>query len=483
MTLKKRSYSAVRWTTTAAISRAVLQLVQIAVLARLLAPEEYGLMAIVGVVLSFAALFADFGLNSAYVQRQEVSDTQRSSLFWVNIIFSLTVTLIIVLLSPLIANLFDDSRLTPLLMLSSASVFGNALGQQIRMTAEKSLNFRPIALIEISAMLLGFISAIAAALSGMGVYSLVLGSLINAFCSSLLAWSFISYGWRPHPRISLNEVKPFFGFGGAMIGNNMVNQLNMNLDVIFGGKLFNYTELGLYSVPRNLILQLQFLINPIITRVGFPLIAMLQDDIPRVRSIYLKTINMTASTNAPLYIAAAFFAPELIELWLGPKWTESAHLLSILSIWGFLRSAGNPVGSLLFGMGRADLSLKWNILLTFVLSPILWMGASYGPEGLAWSLIIFSVTMYIPSWYILVRPLCNATLKEYTVVSFRPLFISIVSIAPAYYLTISIDNSLLRILCAGAIATPCYAFISYKLNREWFNSILEFIGKSHLITS
>ena len=107
MTLKHRTFSAVRWTTTAAVVRALLQLAQLAVLARLLAPEDYGLMAMVAVVLGFALVFTDLGVNSAYVQRQDVTPEQRSSLFWLNVAMGGGLTLLVLLCSPLIAGFFD----------------------------------------------------------------------------------------------------------------------------------------------------------------------------------------------------------------------------------------------------------------------------------------------------------------------------------------------------------------------------------------
>jgi O-antigen/teichoic acid export membrane protein len=477
MTLKHKTFSAVRWTTTAAVARALLQLAQIAVLARLLAPEDYGLMAMVSVVLGFALLFADLGLNSAYVQKQDVTPVQRSSLFLLNVAMSVALTLLVIATSPLLAWFFGDERLTPLLMLSAITFVISALGQQVRMTAEKALDFRPVVLLEIASAVLGFSTAVIAALAGMGVYALVLGSIMTALAGTVLAWMFVAQGWRPLWRFSIADVRPYIGFGRAMVGNGIANQINMSMDLLLGGRLLAATQLGLYSVPRNLILQIQFMVNPIITRVGFPLIAQVQHDIPRVRSIYLKTLNMTASTNAPLYVGLAFFAPEVVYVLLGNSWTGSVDFLRILAIWGFLRSTGNPVGSLLMGMGRADLSMKWNLAMLFIIPPVLWIGSQYGAEGLAWALLSFSIIMFIPGWYVLVRPLCQAGLVEYAIAALKPFFLAGLAVVPAYLLAMKCEHEMVRLIVGIVVAAPLFIVLSFLGNRDWYEAMMELAGR------
>lgn len=469
-----------RWTTTSAVARAVLQIVQVAVLARLLTPEDYGLIAMVGVVLSFAGLFADLGVNSAFVQRQDVTLEQRSSLFWFNVALGAGLSFLVIATSPLLAWFFEDERLTPLMMLSASTFVIGSLGQQVRMAAEKELDFRVIVLLEISAATLGFISALLTAVLGWGVYSIVFGGIVSAIFGTVISWIFLARGWQPMWRLRMKDVRPFLGFGGAMVANNIVNQVNATIDLFLGGRLLGATQLGLYSVPRNLVLQVQSMVNPIITRVGFPLIAQVQNDVVRVRAIYLKTLNMTASTNAPLYVGIAVFAPELVAALLGDGWQNSAPLLRIMAVWGFFRSIANPAGSLLFGMGRADLALKWNATLLLIVPPVMLVGAQFGPVGLAWSLFGFSIFMYIPSWYFLVRPLCQSGIYEYSVAVLRPFLLAVISMAPAYMIATQLDGVLVRLIVAVMIFASLYLAISYKANREWFAAMAELLWLSRV---
>ena len=475
MRLKERAFSAVRWTTAATVVRAGLQVVQMAVLARLLAPEDFGLMAIVGAVLALGAVLADIGLNSAYLQRAEVSPEQRSSLFWLNLFASLALASLFMVLSPLLAGFFGDPRLRPLIMLASTTFVISALGQQVRVSAEKALAFPALMKVEMIAALCGFVIAVAGALAGLGVRALVLAGISSAAIGTILAWRLLAFGWRPLWTFSISDVRPVLGFGSALVGDAIVNQVHRNLDLILGGWLLAATQLGLFSLPRELVLRLQFMVNPIVTRVGFPLIAQAQADIPKVRSIYLRTLNMTASTNAPLYVGLAFFAPELAALLFGGQWSGSGELLRIFALWGFLRATVNPVGSLLLGMGRADRSLRWNLGLLILVPPVLWGGAQFGPVGLAWALLSLQVCLYVPAWKILVHPLCGAGLVEYADAGLRPFVLANIAIAPPYLAAAHLDGSLVRLLFGAGIGATLYGLISYRFNPGWVEAMLQLV--------
>lgn len=456
--------------------QSLMQLIQMAVLARLLSPEDFGLMALVSVTIVFCSLISDMGLSGAFIQKQDVTPQQRSSLFWLNIAMGAALTILMIAFSPLAARYFDDNRLMPLFSLTATILIINAAGQQLRIAAEKTLHFRPVVLVDTCSALLSFVATVLAALAGWGVYSLAFGSVLGAISGTLLAWLFIANSWRPRFEFNADDVRPFIGFGGSLIANNIINQFNASLDLLIGGRMVSASQLGLYSVPRNLVLQLQFVVNPIITRVAFPLISQVQTDLPRVKAIYLQTVNVTASTNAPLYLGTFFFAQEIVDLLLGDNWCGSVDILRILSIWGYLRSIGNPVGSLLLGMGRANLALKWNVAMLFVILPVLWIGSHYGSEGIGWTLLIFSLIAFVPGWYFLVNRLCHAGLLEYARAALVPLAIALCAIFPAYVVAIRFEGGLVRLAIGIVIATPLYLATSFLANRQWVRAMLELAG-------
>ncbi len=467
MTLARGTYSAARWIAASTLARVGLQLLQIAVLARFLSPTDYGLMAMMTVVLSYAALFSDMGLSAAFVQRQQISHEERSSLYWLSVAVGGALMLLVMAIGPLAAMFFKESQLIPLMLLAATNFLVIALGQQLRMDAEKSLNFLPLALIEITSSLVGFCVAAITAWLGWGVYALVVAAMTSAWLTMILSWLLLAQGWRPAWRIRWSEVRWFVRFGGTMVLNNVINHLNATIDIVIGGRILGASQLGLYSVPRNLLLQVQGMVNPIFTRVGFPLIASIQHDREQVKIAYLKIMNMTASINAPIYVLIAVLAPEIVWLLLGPNWTEAAPLMRILALWGLLRSFGNPVGSLLFGLGHAKLATQWNMGLLLLVPPVIWFGSHWGVIGMALAMTGVMFALFVPGWAILVRPTCGAKLAEYFKQVAPPTFCAIAAIGPCLVLI----NQLEQVYSRLAIGVVCY-ICSYLLVSLFSNQAL-----------
>lgn len=475
MSLAHRSISAARWTTVSNITRAGLQLAQLIVLTRFLSPQDYGLMAMVTVVVSYAALFSDMGLSTAFVQRQHVSQEERSSLYWLSVTVGAGLMLLVMAASPLAAYLLDEPLLPGLIALVSTNFLVVALGQQLRMDAEKALNFRPIAVIEMIAAVSGFAIALTAAWLGWGVHALVVAAMCSAWITMLLSWVVLAQGWRPLWRFRWAEVSWFARFGGGMVANNVINHMNTTVDMLIGGRLLGAAQLGLYSVPRNLILQIQFLVNPIFTRVGFPVIASIQHDKDRVRQVYLKIMNLTASVNAPIYVAMAVFAPEFVQLLFGNAFQDTVPLLRVLAAWGLFRSFGNPIGSLVFGLGRIRLSTLWNLGLLFIIPPALWLGSDYGAEGMAWAMAGMVIVLFFPSWAMLVKPTCGATLREYSRQVLMPTLCAALA-GGAAWLSISAFTLLGPRLGLGlTVGIIVYTTLSWILNRQWIQLACDFI--------
>lgn len=437
-------------------------------------------MAMVNVVLSYVALFSDMGLSTAFVQRQNITHEERSSLYWMSVSVGGGLMVLLALFSPLLAGFFKEPRLVLLLVLVGTNFLVVALGQQLRMDAEKALNFRPVAIIEIISVVIAFGVAVFTAWQGGGVYALVTASMTSTWLTMLLSWILLSKGWRPALRFRLEEVKWFVRFGGGMVINSVINQFNATIDVLLGGRILGAAALGFYSVPRNLIMQVQSMVNPVFTRVGFPMIASIQHDKARVRQIYLKTMNTTASVNAPVYAALAVFAPEIILVLLGEKWQASTPLLRILAVWGLFRSFGNPVGSLLFGLGRVRLATLWNTGLLFVVPPVIWFGSQYGLVGMSWSMAGLMAGWFIPGWAVLVRPTCGARLWEYAKQVLVPSVCAGSAGVSALLAVAGLEAPILKLVIGLPMGGAFYLLLSWLFNRNFIEALVTAIGNDRL---
>lgn len=471
ISLKIKTVSAIRWTATSSVFKVFFGLVQVSVLARFLPASDYGAMAIVTMITGFASVISDFGISNALIQRQEVTLQERSSLYWLNVSASFVPFFIIFISAPFVENFYEIKGLKYVIWTGSTVFVINSFGQQIKIMAEKELIFKPVAIIEMLSAAIGFIVAVLAAVNDMGVYSLVFGAIAGAMASTFMSFIFLMNGWRPLFIFNLKDIKSFIGFGGTLTVNNLVNQLNMSVDLFLSGKLLGVSQLGVYSLPRNFVLQIQFIINPIVTRVGFPLIAKVQNNKLQVRNIFLKTLNMTSSINAPIYVGLYFYSNEFIELFLGAKWAESGSLMAILSLWAGVRSTGNAAGGLIMGMGRADLLLKWNIGMLLIVPAAILFGAQWGTYGVACALLGTVIFSFVPGWYFLIKSLCGATLFEYAMAALRPFVLSVVAIWPTIYVTGCFDSSIVRLTLGVLFSIVAYFTLSYFLNKSWIKSL------------
>lgn len=413
MSKKNNFYIAIGWTGVANFVRIIIQLSQIIILTRLLTPSEYGGVTILLMTIAYFNIFSDMGLSSAFIQKKEITFKERSSLYWFGIFLGFVIMLISALLVPFITYFFNAPEIFYPLIILSTNFLTIQFAQQLRLNAEKSINFRISSIIEIISSLSGFILLLVMIFLDFGIYSIVFSSLLNAWVVVILSWIYLSDGWRPFIHFEWTEVKGFLRFGLGVVSNNIINTFNGSFDLILVGKIFGTASLGIYSLPRNIVFQIQNVINPIFTRVGFPLISAAKDNKIEVTNNYMKIIRFTALLNSPIYVSIFFYSEEICQLLLGDKFHLSSPLLQILAIWGLIRSFFNPLGALLFGMGFVRKAFFWNLFVTFFLSVILLIGVKFGINGVAWAMVISYCIIYVPGWYFLVRPLCEIGFWRY----------------------------------------------------------------------
>jgi len=448
-------------------------LLQMSVLARLLAPSDFGLMALITATIAFVQVFSDMGISTAIIHHQKISQEALSTLYWINVLASAVLMLLLILLSPFIAEWYHEPRMQMLLVLVSFSFLISALGQQLRVMAEKNLHFQPLAIIDLAASLIGFAVSVSVAYTGGGVFALVAGMLCNTLVTSALSWLILSKGWRPLLRLKLSDAWDFLSAGAYMMGFSLTNTFNIQMDILIGGRMLGGTSLGAYSMSKDVNFRLAMIINPIVTRVGFPVMSKAQDDKALLKSIYLKTLRMTSSVNFPLYIMIAVFSPEIVRIMFGTQWQESVPLLRILALWGLVRSTGNPVGSLVMAIGRTKWMFWWNFIQMLLWTPIFWTGAKYGAEGLAVaSLVSMSASNIIFMWYALIRPACGAKFIEYITQLTIPFIISLITAIPAFYAAYFIEWTLLQIskgLIIGGFKTNEIVLQNFSIGGFYVN--------------
>lgn len=472
MTLKQKTFSAGRWTAASAFISSGLQVLQIAVLARLLQPADFGLMAVTASILAVLSLFADLGLSRAIIHFENIPESALTSLYWLNLLAGLALSVTFAIAAPLLGKVFHLDGLSTVLVAISPFFVLSSLGQQFCAVAEKEFRFSTLAVNEILAATCGLLVAVSIALLDGGVYALVGAALTTTSVSSALAWIRLSQGHRPSIHFDLAETRPYLNFGSYLVGESTLNTLLRQADVFVAGAFANPAALGLYSLPRDLSLRIGMIVNPIITRVGFPVMSRLQGDVPALKAVYLQTLRMTASVNFPIYVALGMFANEIVALLYGPRWNGAVTYLQVFAAWGLIRSTGNPVGSLLHAVGAVRRAFWWNVACVLLLPSLYWLATSIqGLYGLAMGMVLIQIFLVPFMWRFLVRPCCNASFSEYLGQLITPLILSLLAGLAAFMVTRNVPHGTLRLLLGGTCGGAIYLVLCRHFNSQWFSAM------------
>lgn len=478
MTLKEKTINGVKWTTVSTVIVTVIQILQLSILARFLAPTDFGLMAIVMVVIGFSQTFLDMGISNAIIYKQSITKEQLSTLYWLNVIMGFALFVLICVLSPLASLFFKEPELSKLIILIGLTFLIQPFGQQFMVLWQKEMRFSEMSKIDISTKMISLAVSVVFAYSGYGVYALVYGTLASAVLQTVL---FVRIGMREHrPQLLFRwgEIHEFVGFGVFQMGERIINYFNSQIDVIIIGKLLGAEVLGIYNIAKQLIMRPTQIVNPIVTKVTFPVMAKLQYDVATLKTVYLKTVLYLSSVNFPIYAMLIVLAPEIVLLLFGEKWLMAVPIVQILSLYGAVRSTVNPIGSLMLAKGRANLGFYWNLGLLLYVPTCIALVSRWGLMGVSWILVALQLSLILPSWYILVRPLCGAKLSEYIVKMTNPLILTLIAGMLAYFGIIFLGNSLSRFLIGLVIGGVVYIALSWQFNHAWVSAMVElFAGR------
>ncbi|OEU66517.1 MAG: colanic acid exporter [Desulfobacterales bacterium PC51MH44] len=458
MSLKSQAVSGVKWSGASMGVMTALQFVTLAVLARLLSPSDFGLMGMIMVVVGFAQAFADMGISNAIIHRQDATRNQLSSLYWLNIIAGIITFCVICASAPLVVEFYHEPRLHNLLYLTAAIFLITPFGQQFQILMQKKLRFNELAKIEIATSIVNSVVAIVLAFSGFGVYSLIWGQLAGTSTKVLMLFSTGWRNWRPGFHFSRHDLSNYLSFGLYQMGERSINYLNSNIDYLLIGSMLGAKSLGYYTLAYNLIIRPSIMINPVITKVAFPVFSRVQNETDRLKRGYLKVLQLLSTVNLPMMIGLAVIAPIAVPVIFGEQWLPSIILIQILTIVGLLRSTASIVGSLLMAKGRADLGFKWNLVLTITQIPGLYLGIKLGGMvGVAIAYAILQCIYAIFNYLVLIRILLGPCLREYIQRMWPSLWTSGAMAIAVLFSGIFLQNMpylpllIIQILCGAAV--------------------------------
>jgi O-antigen/teichoic acid export membrane protein len=380
-----------------------LQITAAIILARLLAPEDFGLVAIVTVLTSFAPLLIDFGLLDATTQRATITPGQVSCLFWVSTGIGVAVGVVVAACGPLIASLYDESRLQPIALCTAMTFVLSGVSNQHMALLRRAMRFAKIGQIQFLGTLAGIVVAVVLAMRGHGYWALVLRPFTNSFCVVVLAWT--ACRWRPGAPTFDDDVKSMIRFGLHVVGFTVTYTLSRAVDRIALGLFYRTEQVGYFQNAVNLYE------NSIITAlnqmhaVGSVALRRLQSNPAALRQKYEAALSTLAFFAMPLAAILSVTAEDLTVILLGEKWRVAGSLLTIIALRGIFDVVEGSQGWLHLATGSADRWRNWGIISLVAQSVAVLAGLPYGPTGVATATVVANMLIALPSVIYAGRPI------------------------------------------------------------------------------
>lgn len=465
------------WTSIATIVRSLVSLLQISILTRFLEKSDFGIVAIASLFIGFTQLFMDLGVSVGIMHRHDILPRQYSSLFFLNIICGVILTVFLCIIAPIISILYNESSLTPILCILSLTVFFASLGCQHRTVQQKKMRFKYISLIDIISCIFTLIVAVFLAYSGYGVYSLVYSTLFYSVSSNL---TFLIVGLYKDHNISfhfnLKEIYIFLNIGIYSIGSQMLDYFSREMDVLVMSFIFSKETIGVYSLCKKLVLAAYSAINPILLKVLTPMLSSIHEDVVRVRRIYYEIVETISIVSVPIYFMIAVFSSCIIMSVYGEQYLDSAPILSLLAILYALSSINNPITCLQTAYGRTDLGFYWTIVRILTTVILLFLGSYWGIYGLLIIQIIGFFIVYPSFWKITIKPMIGGKMMDILLLAGMPLLLNLLISIPIFAFFYKRTNILFCvIICFIYIVVLIFSEFILQRNSFLVSSILSYL--------
>jgi O-antigen/teichoic acid export membrane protein len=375
-------------------------MVSAVVLARLLTPQDYGLIAMVAVVTNFSYPFRNLGLSAATIQKATIDNRQVSNLFWVNVGISVAIMLLTMAFAPAVAWFYGEPRLILITIAVAGGFIFTGLAIQHEALLKRQMRFFGLAASELGSMFAGTIAAIALAWWGAGVWALVGANLVTAFAFMTGVW--LACRWRPGLPSRNSGVRSMLKFGGNLTGNNVLNYIARNIDNLLIGRVWGPRQLGLYARAYQLLLLPLDQISAPIDGVAITALSRLTDDPERYRGAYLRMLEKLVMVTMPAMALMIGTSDWLVRMMLGPQWIETGRIFAILGILGLIEPAFNTMGWLLISQGRTHHVFQWGIIDAVLSIASILVGLPWGAIGVATAYALTGVCIRKPLqlWFV-----------------------------------------------------------------------------------
>ncbi len=470
--LQQKTIKSGFWSFASRISTRGLSILKIIIVARLLAPKDFGLLGIALLTLAIFKVFSKTGFKQSIIQKKEKVKDHLNTAWTVLALRGFALYGIVFVSAPYVATFFGEPRAELIIRVIGLTLVFKGLKNIGVIFFQKELEFQKKFALDLSSVVPAFILTVVLAFAWRNVWALVFGNILGA--ASLLIASFLIHGHRPKPEFKKEKATEMFGFGKWILGSSIVIFIATQGDDIFLGKVLGATALGLYQISYKISNTPATEVTHIISNVTFPAYSKIQDNIKKLKEGFFKTITLTVGLSLTLGVGIILFIPEFTYFILGDKWRSIIWPARILALVGIIRSITAVWGPLYRARGIPRFAFWKNVLRvsgTFI--PIYWLTAYYGVAGTSLAVLIGIILCLIFD-LVYMRYKFPAKYKLGRLVhSFKGLFLSL-SISSIFYLAISkfIDN-LVLFLFFSALTIIIFILLMFITEKYSMNPIMK----------
>jgi O-antigen/teichoic acid export membrane protein len=474
--LKKKTISGMLWSFSDLIINQGIQIIIQIILARLLIPEDFGLVGMITVFIAVSQSFIDSGFTNALIREKEPSKEDYSTVFYFNLFMAVLMYTVLFFSAGVISSFFKEPQLVAILRVLAIVLIINSFGLIQRTILIKNINFKIQTKISLISSIISGIIAIIFAYMGLGAWSLVIKTLFMQLIQSLLLCKYNR--WIPLLVFKMDSFKRLFGFGWKILASGLINTLYNNLYFLIIGKVFSVIDLGYYTNAQKLSDTACQSLTTSVQKVSYPVLSSIKDEENKLLGAYKKIIRTSVFVTFPLMIGLAAIADPLIRLIFGQKWINSISFFQILCLSAILYPLHAINLSILQVKGRSDLFLRLEIIkkVLGMLSIAVVLFFKLGIIGLLWALVVNSFISYFINSYYSAELLNYSTMQQ--IKDIIPSFIAAAIMGVVIYFSglFLPSGNLIKLMLQIIIGAVIYVSSSKIGKIQEFNIIYELMS-------
>jgi len=469
--IKSKAAKSVVWSFAEKLSVQGISFIVGLLLARLLAPEDYGVIAILSIFISVATVFIDGGFSNALIQNQKRTEKDYSTAFYTNIGVAFICYLIFYLAAPYIADFFSQPLLKDVMRLYGISLIISSFALVQKSRFYICYNFRIIAYLSFFAIIIGGIAAIFIAYKGLGVWALVWYHIIVELIRTLSLW--LLGKWTPSLCFSIESFYTIFNFGSKLLGANLIHVITLNLPTFIIGKLFNAINLGLYNRGQSLANFIPSNFSNVLTQACYPVFCEMQNDKQKLRLFYEKYIKFSFAVISPVMTLLVVLASPLVALVLTDKWLPCVPFIQILAI-GYMF---NPVmrlnANVISVTGHSEYTLYAELLKKIFLFLILIVSSFFGLIGITIGLSLYSlVDLLVVS--VFVKKVVGVTFIDEMIMLLPQILYSFITGVFVYFCSNFFSTPIIQVSIGALTGILVYILLTLIFSRSLIGDLVKF---------